>query len=231
MATQTAPQTSNPYTGVISSQPLPDTAQTGQENADTQTGVLQPTSKPGVQQDINTVLEPYINELMNLGPEYQEEMNYLAPYLTGTGAGAPETFQGLENQSKSQESSTGNTAVNAADTEQGEAIANQQAPGFGQEAQAAQEYEQTVPYSQLLQTVLGAGKNEILYGTTPNISNISTKGWPESLQNAYQFLTQAATGTNASTGLQSPTAAAQAAKETTGNSGSSSANLQGGGNG
>lgn len=231
MATQPVPQTSDPYTGQITSQPLPDTSVTGQQNADTQTGVLKPTAQPGAQQDVNTILEPYINELMNLGPEYQEEMNYLAPYLTGTGAGAPQTFQGIENQSKAQESPTGNTAVNAADQAAGESIANQKAPGFGEEATAAQQYEQTVPYSQLLQTVLGAGKNEILYGTTPNISNISTKGWPEQLQNAYQFLTQAATGTNAGTGLQSPTAAATAAKSTTGNSGSSTSSVQGGGNG
>lgn len=231
MATGT--QTVDPSTGKLTTGELPDTAALGQETPDTQQGIRQPTSQPGVQQDINEILQPYINELMNLGPEYGSEMEYLKPYLTQTGAGAPQTFDQVVNESKAQESPTGNTAVNEADESLGNTVANQQPPGFGELATAAKEYEGTVPYSQLLQTVLGAGKNEILYGTVPNISNIQTGGWPESLQHAYQFLTQAATGTNANSGLQSPTAAAKAAASQTApnpNDPTAGPNAQGGGN-
>lgn len=163
--------------------------------------------EPGAATDINDILQPYISELMNLGPEYGAEMEYLKPYIEGTGPAAAQTFQGLESASKAQESPTGNTALQAAAQAQGTAEFNaMQDPGFGELAKAGQEFAGTVPYSQLLQTILGAGKNEILYGTTPNISNVNTSGWPGSLQNAYSFLTQAATGTNAQSGLQSPQA-------------------------
>lgn len=197
----------NPSTGQLT------TADPGNFNA----------SPPGAQTDINTILEPYLSELQNLGPEYQEEMDYLKPYLEPQ----QQTFQGVEAQSKAQESPTGNTAVNEADESVGQDIENEKAPGFGNLASAAEDYEGTVPYSQLLQTVLGAGKNEILYGTIPNISNISTKEWPESLQNAYSFLTQSATGTNAQSGLNSPQVAATSAPNP--NNPSAGPNLTGGG--
>jgi hypothetical protein len=200
------PATPNP------SSDLPDTAKATVGSSDTQAGVLTPQAKQpaSTQTDINSILEPYLKEMQNLGPEYQAEMDYLKPYLQGTGAEAPETFQQIEAGSKADETPTGSAKVNEADQSLGQAIEGQAKPGLGELATAGEEYAGTVPYSQILQTVLGAGKNEILYGTIPNISNISTKGWPESLQNAYQFLTQAATGTNAQTGLPSPTSAATA---------------------
>lgn len=178
---------------------------------------------PTTQQDVNSYLDPYVKEMMNLGPEYQQEMDFLKPYLTGTGASAPETFDALTSASKADESPTGSKSVNAADSAAGNAVENQAAPGFGQLASAAKEYEGTLPYSDILQTVLGAGKNEILYGTTPNISSISTSEWPEQLQQAYSYLTQAATGTNAGTGLNNPTVAAKTAPGSTGTGSSSGA--------
>ena len=169
---------------------------------------------PTTQQDVNSYLDPYVKEMMNLGPEYQSEMDFLKPYLEGTGPSAPETFKQLQAGSQADESPTGSKAVNAADQAAGTQVANEPAPGFGALAKAGKEYEGTLPYSDILQTVLGAGKNEILYGTTPNISSISTKEWPEQLQQAYSYLTQAATGTNAGTGLNNPTVAAKTASPT-----------------
>lgn len=180
--------------------------------------------------DVNDILAPYLKELQNLGPEYQQEMDYLKPYLEGTGAGAPESFAQLRAGSQADESATGSKAVNAADQAAGTALENQQPPGFGNLAQAAGEFAGTVPYSQILQTVLGAGKNEILYGTIPNISNISTKGWPQSLQDAYSFLTQSATGTNPSTGLNAPQVAARTAPNPNQPQAGPNSNLSGGGN-
>jgi len=186
------------------------------------------------QQDINSILTPYVNEMMQLGPEYSEEMEFLKPYLEGTGSEAPETFQQVEQNSAAQESPTGNTAVNEADQSAGSALENEPAPGFGALGKAGQEYESTLPYSDILQTVLGAGKNEILYGTTPNVSAISTEGWPSSLQSAYSYLTQNATGENAATGLTSPASAAQQAnQEAAQNAGgvfATGSNVSGGGN-
>lgn len=186
--------------------------------------------EPGAATDINDILQPYINELMNLGPEYGAEMEYLKPYVTGQGPTAPQTFQGIEAASQAQESPTGNTSLQQAIQAQGQAEEKSlQDPGFGELATAGEEFANTVPYSQLLQTLLGAGKNEILYGTTPNISNVNTQGWPSSLQNAYSFLTQAATGTNAQTGLQSPQQAAKGAQKNKTGATFSGGTTQGGG--
>lgn len=206
------PVTPNP------SSDLPDTKAATASTTDTQAGILTPQAKtpPSTQGDINTILQPYINEMMQLGPEYQKEMDFLKPYLEGTGAGAPETFAQLQAGSVADESPTGSKMVNEADATAGTAIENQPKPGFGNLAQAAKQYEGTVPYSDILQTVLGAGKNEILYGTTPNTTNIKTGGWPEILQQAYGFLTQNATGTNPKTGLQNPATAAATANQNQG---------------
>lgn len=210
-----------------------DTAAATSSSSDTQAGILTPQAKtpPSTQGDINSILEPYINELTNLGPEYNAEMEFLKPYLTQTGSQAPQSFAGLESASTADESPTGSKTVNEADESVGNAIESEQAPGFGSLASAAKDYEGTLPYSDILQTVLGAGKNEILYGTTPNISSISTAGWPSSLQDAYGYLTQAATGTNANTALPSPAAAAtQAAAQQQASQQTTNPSVQGGGN-
>lgn len=166
---------------------------------------------PTTQMDINKILQPYINEMTNLGPEYSAEMEYLKPYLEGTGAAAPQTFQQLEAGSKADETPTGSAKVNEADQSAGTALENQQPPGFGALASAAKQYEGTLPYSDILQTVLGAGKNEILYGTTPNLSTIETTGWPDPLQQAYKYLVANATGDNPTTGFPTPKVAAKTA--------------------
>lgn len=189
---------------------LPDTKSATAGSTDTQAGILTPQAKaPSTTQgEVNSYLDPYVQEMMQLGPEYQHEMDFLKPYLTGTGAGAPETQAQLSAGSVADESPTGSKAVNAADQAMGTALENQQAPGFGALAKAGKEYEGTLPYSDILQTVLGAGKNEILYGTTPNISQINTEQWPDQLKQAYSYLTQAAAGVNSQSGLTAPSVAA-----------------------
>ncbi len=177
--------------------------------------------------DIHDLLAPYLKELQNLGPEYQQEMDYLKPYLEGT----PESFAQLQAGSKADESTTGSQAVNAADKAAGSQIENQAPPGFGNLEQSAEQFVGTVPYSQILQTVLGAGKNEILYGTVPNTSNIQTGGWPSSLQSAYDFLTQSAAGVNPKTNLPTPQAAAVTAPNPNQPTAGPNATNQGGGNG
>lgn len=191
---------------------LPDTAAATAGASDTQAGILTPQGKqPGsTQLDINKVLQPYIDEMSKLGPEYQEEMDFLKPYLEGTGAQAPQTFQQIEAGSKADETPTGSAKVNEADEAAGTAAADQKAPGFGALAQAGKEYEGTLPYSDILQTVLGAGKNEILYGSTPNLSAVSTAGWPASVKAAYDA-SISGTGVNPTTGLVAPTVAANTA--------------------
>lgn len=157
--------------------------------------------QPSENQDISSILEPYINEMMQLGPEYQSEMDYLKPYLLGTGAEAPETFKQLESSSAANASPTGNTAVNAADAAVGQEIEGQPAPGFGNVAKAGEEYAATLPYAQPLQAGLGYQKYLQTYGGLQP----TTTGWSEQAQQAYA----AAMGDQASgSGLQAPTVAA-----------------------
>lgn len=202
---------------------LPDTAAATAGSSDTQAGILTPQAKTPstTQSQINADLDPYVKEMMNLGPEYQQEMDFLKPYLNQTGAEAPETQAQLSAGSVADESATGSKAVNEADAEAGSQLENQKAPGFGALAQAGKEYEGTLPYADILQTVLGAGKNEILYGSTPNLSAVSTAGWPASVKAAYDA-SISGTGVNPSTGLVAPTVAANTAPGGAGGSGSGS---------
>jgi hypothetical protein len=62
-------------------------------------------------------------------------------------------------------------------------------PGFGNLTKAAKQYESTIPYADVLQAVLGAGKNEILYGSTvPNLSNINASQYPQDVQDILKAL-------------------------------------------
>jgi hypothetical protein len=126
-----------------------------------------------------------MNELLNIGPEYGAEMQYLAPYLS------PEhqTFSGLTAQSQANESPSGDKGLAASEQGLATAIKNEPSPGFGQAATAAQQFEQQIPYGQVLQDVLAAGKNEILgYSTVPNLSNLNTTGWPSALKSVVPYL-------------------------------------------
>lgn len=144
--------------------------------------------KPAV--DINTILQPYIDELTRLGPEYGAEMAYLQPYLTGT----PTTFQGLQQQSAADQSPTGSKSLQTAEAGVATAMENQPKPGFGNLAQSAKQYEGTIPYSQVLQSVLEAGKNQILgYSTIPNLTNLAAgaaQTWSPQMQAVLPYLEQ-----------------------------------------
>lgn len=130
---------------------------------------------------INSILEPYLKELMTLGPEYGAEMQYLSPYLSGT----PVTLKGLPAMS-------GDPTLAAAEKNVASTIANQPTPGFGNLAKMAKQYEGTIPYSQILQSVLEAGKNQILgYSTVPNLTNLAATAkadWPAQMQAVVPYL-------------------------------------------
>jgi hypothetical protein len=153
---------------------------------------------PTLEQTLNQAFQPYYNELTNLGPEYQAEMNYLRPYLAPT---TGQTFSDVVNQSKAQESPQGNTGVIAADTALQNAMTNQPAPGFRNLAPAGKQMVSGLPYAATLQAVLEAGKNQVLgYSTIPNITNINTTNWPSNVQSILPYL-ESQIGYNPSTGL------------------------------
>lgn len=157
---------------------------------------------PSTQTDINQLLAPYMKEMANLGTEYGAEMEYLKPYLNY----GDQTFQGLQAASKADESPTGSKSLAAATNAAGQALENQQPPGFGDATQAAKDFEGTVPYSQILQDVLAAGKNQILgYSTVPNLTNINASQWPDALKSVLPYLEQSI-GYTAS-GVPNPTTA------------------------
>jgi hypothetical protein len=166
---------------------------------------------PSLTTDIDHVMASYYNELTNLGPEYQREMDYLRPYLAPT---TGQTFSDVVSASRASESPQGDTRVIAAGSALQDALTNQTPPGFGNLASAAKESMHTLPYSATLQAVLEAGKNQVLgYSTIPNISNISTANWPSNVQSILPYL-ESHIGYNPQSGLPSPTQAAiQAAQQ------------------
>lgn len=149
---------------------------------------------PSTQTDINQMLAPYMKELTNLGPEYAAEMEYLKPYLS------PEYSNALEQSVAKQYGGSGvqapahdaaQQALNATETQLGNAAKNMQPPGFGDLAGAAKQYAGSIPYQDILQSVLMAGKNEILgYSTIPNLTNVNTSQWPAALQGIMPYLEQ-----------------------------------------
>jgi hypothetical protein len=158
-----------------------------------------PPKPPSIPKDITQYLAPYIKELTNLGPEYGAEMEYLKPYLMPT----KETFAGLQSQAAADASPTGSKSVAQAGEALGQAAQSMQPPGFGKAADMAKQYAQSVPYSDILSTLLNASKSEILgYQNVPNLQVLTpaVKTWPQSVQQAYQYAT-AGIGYNPSTGL------------------------------
>lgn len=203
---------------------LPDTAKTGTESADTQAGILTPQAKtaPTLQGDINSVLQPYINEMMQLGPEYAAEMEYLKPYLVGnesTNTPPPEAYTG---PGASQVIADQN-ALAGAESAVGNTLESQAPPGFGNVAQAGKEYESTILPQQPEQAALAYQKYLQTYGGLQP----QTAGWSQQAQEAYKAIL----GSGASgSGLPSPadsTAASQAANTI---NQITSASGQGGGN-
>ena len=166
---------------------------------------------PSLQTDINQYMAPYMTELTALGPEYQKEMDFLKPYMGGN-PGA-----GLEQSVAKEYGGSGVQAPNP-NTPQAEALGAASAanaaqiegfkPGFGDLAAGAKQQEQTASYADVLNTVLGAGKNELLYGSVPNFSAINTSQFPPSIQTLYGQL-QTAQGGGSTLGVNPLTAATQ----------------------
>jgi hypothetical protein len=147
---------------------------------------------PSTQQDIDQILGPYVKQLMNLGPEYGAEMQYLQPYLpseyspstapTYTGPGAA-TVNADQN------------ALTTAEEGVNKAVTSQAPPGFGGIANEMQQYEQSLPYQQAIQSGLGYQKYLETYQGLPT----DQTNWPTSIQQAYGAIS----GTDPS-GIQNP---------------------------
>lgn len=155
------------------------------------------TNTPG--QDVDSYLRSYVTQLTNLGPEYSKEMAYLAPYLTGQ-SGA--TTSSAQAQSIGQSLAGGGVrpddltspvestidkaenALGAANVAQTPAIAS----AFDTAAKSMSNYEETIPYADVLSSALAYGKSQLQYeGTGAN-----TSGWAPQMQSLYQYLSSAA---------------------------------------
>lgn len=138
---------------------------------------------PSTQQDINSILEPYVKELQNLGPEYQKEMDYLAPYISGTtptGLASAPAYNGPDaavvNQKQDDLMSAEHTTA--------EGILNQPKPGFGGLAKAAGQYEQTILPSSGIQSALAYQKYLETYGGM----QAPTADWSTQQKDAYEAI-------------------------------------------
>jgi hypothetical protein len=189
-----------------------------QENAQKEaalSGVLNPYNKksnpkgskgaqlPTEQQDVNQALAPDQALLDQLPDIYKQAIAAIQPYISG----------GVD---------TGNAALNQAD----QAVANEIGTSDNKVmaalkglSKAGTEFEGTVPYSGIIQALLGYGKYEETYaGAQPQ----GQANWTESMDEIYKYLS----GTNASTdGLPGPTSAAADATQ-----GITSGSNAGGGN-
>lgn len=160
---------------------------------------------PSISQDIDHLLSKYMNELTNLGPEYGQEMEFLKPYLNP----GDETLGQVISQSKANASPAGDTTVNAADAKLAQAADNLSLPGFGALAAANKSYENVLPYQDAMQAALGYQKYLETYGG----QQVNTSAWPQSIQDAYQAITNTAPGA-APSGLPGLSSAAAGANAT-----------------
>jgi hypothetical protein len=162
--------------------PAPATGVAGEPFVDTEEKLLHTAPYvASIATDISQLLAPYVNQLTRLGPEYQSELEYLKPYLNPQN----ETFSDIVNTSKSEESPSGNTAVNAADSSLSAAVEAMNPPGFGGASQLVKGYEQSIPYQSAEQAALAYQKYLQTYqGYAP-----ATTGWSPQAQGAYQFIT------------------------------------------
>jgi len=177
-----------------------------QENAQREAalaGVLNPYNKtsnktgskgaqpPTEQQDVNQALAPDQALLDQLPDVYKQAIASIQPYISGG-------------------TDTGNAALNSAD----EAVANEIGTSDSKVmaalkglSKAGTEFEGTVPYSGIIQALLGFGKYEETYeGAQPQ----GQASWTISMDEIYKYLS----GSSASTdGLGSPTVAATQASQ------------------
>jgi hypothetical protein len=200
------------------------------ENALTQ----QPNVKyPSTSQDISSILDPYVKELQQLGPEYQKEMDYLAPYLSGsqsTGLPSAPTYSGPDSAAVN----SADAALGTAEQNVASATENEPAPGFGKLADAAKEYEGTIEPSAGIQSALAYQKYLATYGGM----QADTSDWSQQAKDAYAaILGESGTEGGNTSGLPGITEATSANQASTNANAvqqqltnQSSANLQGGGN-
>jgi hypothetical protein len=118
---------------------------------------------------------------MQLGPEYQKEMDYLAPYLSGS---VTDNQLAPVPQYSGPDASTvnaGQQSLTQADNALGSAVEDEKAPGFGQEATAAKQYEQTIEPSAGIQSGLAYQKYLETYGGM----QAPTADWTQEQKDAY----------------------------------------------
>lgn len=151
---------------------------------------------------IDQLMGQYVNEMSQLGPEYSKELEYLAPYLTGSNN---QSFQDILNTSKENESPTGDKAVAAADTAAGNATLGENAPGFGNLAGATKQYEGQLTSGGPIQASLAYQKYLQTYGGLPSTSI------PSSIS---QYITGTTGTAQGGSGLPSPAAAGAQATAT-----------------
>lgn len=162
-----------------------------------------------LQSDINATLKPDIATLSSLPGDYKSAMSTIDQYLHGPSTGVP-TLDAADAQ-----------VANATDASTGPIE-----KALGGLSSAAKEFEGTVPYSSIVQAMLGFGKYQETYeGYQPK-----TTEWSDSMKSIYSYLSgqgTAATGQGSGSSLPSPTVAASTAAPGTGTTPSSTT---GGGN-
>lgn len=132
-------------------------------------------------QDINSILEPYINQLSQLGPEYQKEMNYLAPYLSGSVTDSNLDPAPAYTGPDAKAVNAGQNDLAQADSQLGSAVEAEKPPGFGSLATAAKQYEKTI----LPTAGLTSAEAEQKYLETYEGQPADTSGWSQEQKDAY----------------------------------------------
>ncbi len=158
--------------------------------------------QPSVAQDIDHLLSSYMSELNNMGPEYQAEMNFLAPYISGNNNSLEQSVAKTYGGSGvlPQANDPAQLAMQTAEANTAKAVENQPTPGFGQIASEMGQYEKSIPYQAPIDAALAYQKYLSTYGGSPP----NEAGWPASVQGAYSAIS----GSSAANPLGSPQQAA-----------------------
>lgn len=133
-----------------------------------------------------------------LGPD---EFFALAPYQQELGSLPSEYASAMSgfNQQLSNPPSTGNSKLDAAEKSADQAAM----AGESNVAQAAQglnsagtNYTENLQSADILQTALTGRKNQLLYGSSPDLGIVNQTGWSQNLQDIYKYIEGAGSGTD-----------------------------------
>ena len=158
------------------------------------------------EQDIEQYLKPYMDQLTDLGPEYQKEMDFLTPYMSpnqgSAGLAAAPAYTGPDAAvvNKSQ------AALNTADQAVMDAYTKMPKPGFAIAAADASGYEQSILSQAPIQAALNYQRYLQTYGGMP----ASTTGWSPDIASAYSAILGSTGGSSGLPGITSAAAAQNA---------------------